>query len=97
MAGKEGQLDVVGVMVNDQFKPFSINLNVQHVNGMTPFDLSLHMYGYQILQSRSSFLPRSSLSFPSSSQSESHPYSLHSTYEYVVLRRRKVWEEEGFS
>ena len=44
MAGKEGQLDVVGVMVND--KPFSINLNVQHVTGMTPFDLSLHMYGY---------------------------------------------------
>ena len=95
MAGKEGQLDVVGVMVNDQFKPFSINLNVQHVNGMTPFDLSLHMYGYQILQSRSSFLPRSSLTFTSSSQSESHPYSLHSTY--VVLRRRKVGEEEGFS
>ena len=23
---------------------FSINLNVQHVNGMTPFDLAVHMY-----------------------------------------------------
>ena len=46
MAGKEGQLDVVGVMVNDQCKTFSINLNVQHVTGMTPFDLSLHMYDY---------------------------------------------------
>ena len=46
MAGKEGQLDVVEVMVNDQFETLSINLNVQHVTGMTPFDLSLHMYGY---------------------------------------------------
>ena len=33
-------------MVNDQFKTFSINLNVQHVNGMTPFDLAVHMYDY---------------------------------------------------
>ena len=24
--------------LNEQFKPFSINLNAQHVNGMTPFD-----------------------------------------------------------
>ena len=28
-------------MVNDQFKTFSINLNAQHVNGITPFDLAL--------------------------------------------------------
>ena len=34
MACKEGQFDVV----NDQFKTYSINLNAQHVNGMTPFD-----------------------------------------------------------
>ena len=47
MACKEGQLDVV----NDQFKTYSINLNAQHVNGMTPFDLAVHMYGYQILKS----------------------------------------------
>ena len=46
MACKEGQFDVVELMVNHQFKTFSINLNAQHVNGMTPFDLSLHMYGY---------------------------------------------------
>ena len=46
MAGKEGQLDVVGVMVNDPLKTFSINLNAQHVNGITPFDLAVHMYGY---------------------------------------------------
>ena len=45
MACKEGQFDV-GVMVNDQFRTFSINLNAQHVNGMTPFDLAVHMYGY---------------------------------------------------
>ena len=46
MACKEGQFDVVELMVNDQFKTFSINSNAQHVNGMTPF----YLYGYQILQ-----------------------------------------------
>ena len=35
MPCKEGQFDVVELMVNDQFKTFSINLNAQHVNGMT--------------------------------------------------------------
>ena len=49
MACKEGQFDVVELMDNDQFKTFSVNLNVQHVNGMTPFDLAVHMYGYMIL------------------------------------------------
>ena len=39
-ACKEGQFDVVELMVKDQFKTFSINLNDQHVNGMTPFDLA---------------------------------------------------------
>ena len=46
MAYKVGQFDVVELMVNDQFMAFSINLNAQHVNGMTPFDLAVHMYGY---------------------------------------------------
>ena len=46
MAYKAGQFDVVELMVNDQFKIFSINLNAQHVNGMTSFDLAVHMYGY---------------------------------------------------
>ena len=46
MACKEGQFDVVELMVNYQFDTFSINLNAQHVNGMTPFDLAAHMYGY---------------------------------------------------
>ena len=36
MACKEGQFDVVKLMVNDQFKTFGINLNAQHLNGMTP-------------------------------------------------------------
>ena len=36
MACKEGQFDVV-----DLFKTFSINLNAQHVNGMTPFHLAI--------------------------------------------------------
>ena len=40
MACKEGRFDV-----NDQFKTISINLNAQHVNGMTPFN-AVHMYGY---------------------------------------------------
>ena len=34
---KKGQFDVVELMVNDQFKTFSINLNAHHVNGMTLF------------------------------------------------------------
>ena len=46
MACKEGQFDVVKLMLNDQFKTFSINLNAQHVNGMTPFDEVVHMYAY---------------------------------------------------
>ena len=46
MACKEGQFDVVELMVNIQFKTFSINLNARHVNGMTPIDLAVHMYGY---------------------------------------------------
>ena len=37
MACKEGQFDVVELMV----KMFNINLNAQHVNGMTPFDSAL--------------------------------------------------------
>ena len=44
MACKEGQFDVLKLMVNDQFKTFSINLNAQHVNGMTPFDLALENF-----------------------------------------------------
>ena len=48
MACKEGQFDVVKLMVNDQFKTFGINLNAQHVNGMTPFDFTVRMYGYYI-------------------------------------------------
>ena len=32
--------DVVELMVNDQFKTFSINLNAQHVNGITSFSLA---------------------------------------------------------
>ena len=36
MACKKGQFDVV-----ELFKTFSINLNAQNVNGMTPFDLKL--------------------------------------------------------
>ena len=41
MACKEGQFDVVELMVNEQFKTFSINSNTRHVNGMTPFDLAV--------------------------------------------------------
>ena len=41
MACKEGQFDVVELMVNDQFNNLSINLNAQHENGMTPFDIRL--------------------------------------------------------
>ena len=47
MACKEGQFDVVQLMENDQFKQFktfSINLNTQHVNGMTPFACTVIKY-----------------------------------------------------
>ena len=37
MAYKEGQFDVVELMVTNQFKAFGINLNTQHVNGLTHF------------------------------------------------------------
>ena len=46
MACKEGQFIVVELMANDKLKTFGIHLNAQHVNGMTPFDLAVHMYGY---------------------------------------------------
>ena len=40
MAFRKGQFGVVELVVNNQFKTFSINLNAQHDNGMTPFDLA---------------------------------------------------------
>ena len=43
MTYKKGQFDAVKLMAN------SINFNAQHVNGMTPFDLAVHMYCYWIL------------------------------------------------
>ena len=46
MACIEGQFDVVELMVNDQFKTFSINLNAELVNGLTPFDIGVYMYSY---------------------------------------------------
>ena len=39
---QKGQFDVVELMVNNKFKDFSINLNAQNVNGMTPFDLPVY-------------------------------------------------------
>ena len=44
MACKEGQFDVVEVMVNDPFESFRINLNAQHVNGMTPYICTVIRY-----------------------------------------------------
>ena len=41
MAFKAGEFDGVELVVNNQFKTFSINLNAQHVNGMTHFNLAL--------------------------------------------------------
>ena len=49
MACKERQFYVVEHMVNEQLIIFSINLNAEHVNGMSPFDLAVHMYVYLIL------------------------------------------------
>ena len=32
----------LGLILNDQLKAFSINLNAENVNGMTHFDLAIH-------------------------------------------------------
>ena len=45
MTYKKGRFDVVKLMVNNQFKTFSINLNVQEENGMTPL-VENCMWGY---------------------------------------------------
>ena len=39
MACKKGQFYVAELMMNNQFKDFSINFNVPHVIGLTHFDL----------------------------------------------------------
>ena len=49
MAYKEGQSDVVELIVNNQLKSFGINLNDQHVNGMTHFELA---FGGKLLKKR---------------------------------------------
>ena len=36
MTCEEGHFHVVELLVNKQFKAFSINLNAKHVNGITP-------------------------------------------------------------
>ena len=41
MACKRGQFDVVKLMRNNQSKAFSINLNAQHTNVITDFDLAV--------------------------------------------------------
>ena len=46
VACKKGQFDVVELMVNDQFKAITINLNAQHVNGMTHFDFKGFWYQF---------------------------------------------------
>ena len=43
MPFKEGQFDVVELMVNGQFKTFSIKMNPQHVNRIPPLDLTAHI------------------------------------------------------
>ena len=43
MAFKAGQLDDVELMVNNQFKTFSINLNAQHMNGVTRFNENVRL------------------------------------------------------
>ena len=50
MACKEGQFDVVELMLNEQFKTFRMNLNAQHMNGMSPFDSAVHVRLLDILE-----------------------------------------------
>ena len=48
MARKEGQFDVVELMVINQSKAFSINLNAHHVNGTTRLDLAGYSSGKMV-------------------------------------------------
>ena len=50
MTCKEGQFDVVELMASDQRKTFGINLNAQHLNGMTPFDFAVHIRCSRLLR-----------------------------------------------
>ena len=43
MACKEGQFDIVELIVNNQLKTIGINLNAQHFNGITLFDFAVHV------------------------------------------------------
>lgn len=38
MACKAGQFDAVELMKNNYFKASRINMNAQHMNGVTPYD-----------------------------------------------------------
>ena len=42
MARKEGQFDVVELMLNNKVKVFSINLNAQLVIGMTHYNVAIY-------------------------------------------------------
>ena len=46
MACKEGQVDVVVRIANNQFEAFSINSIAQHVNGMTPISGKCTVFRY---------------------------------------------------
>ena len=48
VACKEGQLDVVELMLSIPLKALYINLNAQYVNGMTHFDLAGHSSGKMV-------------------------------------------------
>ena len=43
MTCKEGQFDVNELIVNNQLKTFGINLNAQHINGITLFNFAVHV------------------------------------------------------
>ena len=52
MAYKKVQFHIVKLMLINQSMTFSINLNAQHVNGMTHFELATHigiLIGYRLL------------------------------------------------
>ena len=52
MADKEGQSNVVEQISNIQFKTISINLNAQHVNGRTHFNLPEHVGKCTVIRCR---------------------------------------------
>ena len=58
IASKKGQFDVVRLMINNNFKAFGYQFEcstIQHVNGMTPFHLTVNSGKFVKIKSSNKF------------------------------------------